>query len=226
MDMTTAWVPPMVAAQRLIELWLSARNRRRLLSRGGVEFRPETYRTMVVLHALFLASLTLESHPWAVPRDPLTWGCMAALAAVTILRYWAIAALGEFWNTRVIVVPGARVVRSGPYRFLRHPNYLAIVLEFLILPALMRAPATLVLFSAANLAVLRQRIRIEEGALRGCADSADRFGAPFVSRNPENGYNGPIEAGKHRREGSSMVGTPRKSAESEEEYFARLEFER
>ena len=176
MEITVAWVPPALVAQRLLELRLSARNRRRLLSRGGKEVRPETYRTMVALHTLFLVSLTLESYPWRVPMDTRTAGCLAALAAVTFLRYWAIASLGQYWNTRVVVVPGARVARSGPYRFLRHPNYLVIVLEFLILPLLMRAPATLVLFSLANLAVLRQRIRIEEEALRRDTDYSDRFG--------------------------------------------------
>jgi methyltransferase len=160
-----AWVAPVVASQRLWELWLCRRNRRRLLARGGREVRPDTYKTMVGLHLLFLASLALESHPWRVPADFRTWACLAALAAVTAFRYWTIASLGEYWSTRVVVVPGTRLVRAGPYRFLRHPNYLVIVLEFLLLPLLMRAPVTLVLFSIANLAALRQRIRIEEAAL-------------------------------------------------------------
>ncbi|HEX9849411.1 ABC transporter substrate-binding protein [Candidatus Deferrimicrobium sp.] len=160
-----AWVAPVVAAQRLSELWLCRRNRLRLLSRGGREVRPDTYKVMVSLHVLFLASLSLESYPWRVPEDIRTWTCLAALAVVTALRYWAIASLGMYWNTRVVVVPGTRLVRAGPYRSLRHPNYLVIVLEFLLLPLLMRAPVTLVLFSLANLAVLRQRIRIEEAAL-------------------------------------------------------------
>lgn len=176
MDISVAWVVPVVIAQRLVELWVSRRNRRRLLARGGREIRPETHRTMVALHVLFLASLAWESHPWRVPLDAQTWACLAALALVTVLRYWVIAVLDEYWNTRVVVVPGARVVQRGPYRYLRHPNYLVIVLEFLLLPLLMRAPVTLVLFSLANLAVLRQRIRIEEAALRGATDYAERFG--------------------------------------------------
>jgi methyltransferase len=176
MVISVAWVVPAVCGQRLFELWLSRRNRLRLLARGGKESRPDTYRAMVALHALFLASLAWESHPWRIPLDGRTVGCLGALAAVTALRYWTIASLGEYWNTRVIVVPGAQVVRRGPYRFLRHPNYLVIVLEFLLLPLLMRAPATLVLFSLANLAVLRQRIRIEEEALRSGTDYARRSG--------------------------------------------------
>jgi methyltransferase len=176
MEVTMAWVVPAVSAQRIAELWLSRRNRLRLLARGGREVRPETYRTMVALHVLFLASLAWESHPWRVPLDARSWGCFAALLVVTALRYWSIASLGEYWNTRVIVVPGARVVRRGPYRILRHPNYLVIVLEFLLFPLLLRAPVTLLLFTIANLAVLRQRIRIEEEALREATDYADRFG--------------------------------------------------
>lgn len=175
MMISLAWVAPFVAAQRLGELWLCRRNRLRLLARGGREVRPDTYRTMVALHVLFLASLSLESSPWRVPADARTWACLGALAAVTALRYWAIASLGEYWNTRVVVVPGTHLVRTGPYRFLRHPNYLVIVLEFLLLPLLMRAPVTLVLFSLANLAALRQRIRIEETAL---AEIASAGGVP------------------------------------------------
>jgi methyltransferase len=169
-----AWVAPAVAAQRLVELWLCRRNRRRLLARGGREVRPDTYRPMVALHVLFLAALAIESYPWRVPADTRTWACLGALATVTALRYWAIASLGEFWNTRIVVVPGTHLTRTGPYRFLRHPNYLAIVLEFLLLPLLMRAPVTLVLFSLANLVALRQRIRIEEEALREAMDCAER----------------------------------------------------
>ena len=173
MMISLAWVAPVVAAQRLWELWLCRRNRLRLLALGGREVRHDTYKTMVGLHVLFLSSLAIESFPWRVPADVRAWACLTALAVVTALRYWGIASLGEYWNTRVVVVPGTRLVRAGPYRFLRHPNYLVIVLEFLLLPLLMRAPVTLVLFSLANLATLRQRIRIEETALAEIVVSAD-----------------------------------------------------
>ncbi len=166
MDFSVAWVVPAVSAQRLFELWLTRRNRARLLARGGVEARPDAFGAMAALHTAFLACLAWESHPWSVPLDSRTAYCLAALAVVTALRCWTIAALGEYWSSRVIVVPGMRLVRRGPYRFLRHPNYLVIALEFLLIPLLMRAPVTLVLFSLANLAVLRRRIRIEEAALK------------------------------------------------------------
>lgn len=165
----------MVVLQRVFELSLCRRNRSILAARGGKEFYGRTYPVMVALHALFLAALAWESHPWRMPLDARTYACLAALAAVTILRYGSIRTLGDYWTTRIVAVPGARTVRRGPYRYLRHPNYLVIVLEFLLLPLLLRAPYTLVAFSLANLLVLRQRIRLEEKVLREWTDFGERF---------------------------------------------------
>ena len=157
---------------------IARRNRRRLLQRGGRECHPESYRNLVGMHLGFFASLLLESHPWGVPLDPLTWSCLAALVLLQILRYWCVVSLGDFWNTRIIVVPGAAVRRVGPYRWLRHPNYLAVTLEIFFIPLLMRAPFTLLFFSLANLVLLRQRIRLEEKALRQHTDYGERFDDP------------------------------------------------
>jgi methyltransferase len=167
---SVAWVVPVVVLQRALELLLCRRNRLALAARGGREFYPESYPVMVALHASFLLSLAWEAYPWRVPLSARTVACLAALAAVTALRYATIATLGERWTTRIVVVPGDRIVRTGPYRLLRHPNYLVIVLEFFLLPLLLRAPYTLVAFSLANLLVLRQRIRLEEKVLRETTD--------------------------------------------------------
>jgi methyltransferase len=105
----------------------------------------------------------------------LTIACLAGLVAVTTLRYASIATLGERWTTRIVSLPGSKVVRAGPYRFFRHPNYLVIALEFLLFPLLLRAPFTLVAFSLANLPVLRQRIRLEEKVLRETTDYGEKF---------------------------------------------------
>jgi methyltransferase len=145
-----AWVLPVVVLQRAVELVLCRRNRIALIARGGREFHPETYPVMVALHGSFLLSLAWEAYPWRVPLDGRTIACLAALFAVTVLRYATIATLGERWSTRIVVVPGDRVVRSGPYRLLRHPNYFVIVLEFVLLPLLLRAPFTLAVFSLAG----------------------------------------------------------------------------
>jgi methyltransferase len=164
--MSLWWVFGFYFLERLFELRLAARNRRTLLARGGREYFPETYRELVLLHTLFFAALLGESWPWRVTLDPLTLFCLAALALLMGLRYWCILSLGVCWNTRILVLPGAAAVRRGPYRLLKHPNYLVVTLEFALLPLLMRAPFTLVVFSLANLAVLRRRIRLEERALR------------------------------------------------------------
>ncbi len=174
--MSLWWVFAFYGIERTLELWLAARNRRLLLARGGREYFPETYRTLVLLHSLFFAALLAESAPWQVPLDALTGVCLAGLAKLMALRWWCIATLGVHWNTRILVLPGAPAVRRGPYRFLRHPNYLVVTLEFALIPLLCRAPLTLVVFSLANLVVLRRRIALEEQALREVTDYGKRFG--------------------------------------------------
>ncbi len=164
--MSLAWVFTFYFVERGFELWLAGRNRRRLLARGGREVAAHTYRGVVVLHVLFFAALLSESWPWRIPLDALTFFCLGVLLLLQALRYWCIVTLGDHWNTRIIVVPGEALVRRGPYRLLRHPNYLAVTLEFAVLPLLMRAPVTLFIFTLANLAVLRRRIHHEECALR------------------------------------------------------------
>jgi methyltransferase len=170
-----AWVFAVVALQRLFELVISRRNRRVLEALGGRELYPESFRGVAALHGLFFAALLAESYPWRVPLDALTVTCLVALMLLSAVRYWCMASLGRHWNVRIVVVPGGPVKRSGPYRHVRHPNYLAVALEIIFLPLLLRAPVTLVVFSLANLAVLRRRIRLEEKALRELTDYGDVF---------------------------------------------------
>jgi methyltransferase len=155
-----------VALERLYELRLSKRNARTLMARGAVELGAGHYPTMVALHTAFLLACLLE--PWLSARafspwlGPLALGLVLAAQA---LRYWAIRTLGERWNTRIIVLPGAEPVTGGPYRWLRHPNYVAVVAEGLALPLVHGAYWTAVAFTAANAALLWVRIRAEEQAL-------------------------------------------------------------
>ncbi len=154
-----------------MELALSVRNARRALSRGGVEDPADAYGWMVTVHTLFLFSCLLEVWLRRPPFIPALAGAMAAVVALTMaLRYWAIATLGDRWNTRVISVPGCAVITAGPYRWVRHPNYVAVTLEVAALPLVHTAWITAVVFSAANLLLLRARIRVEEAALRAHAD--------------------------------------------------------
>ena len=156
-----------VALERLVEMWLSRRNAARVLARGGVEVGQGHYRVMVVLHTLFLLSCVFEVLWLARPFRPLIGTVsLAALALSMPLRYWAIATLGDRWNTRVLVEPGVEAVAGGPYRFVRHPNYVAVVLEIAALPLVHGAWLTAVTFTAANLCLLVVRIQVEERALR------------------------------------------------------------
>ncbi len=173
--MSLLWIFAFLAAERLFELAFSRRNFRRLELLGGKEFHAETFRTIVALHTLFLLSLLWESYPWRIPLNALTWSTLTVLVLLQATRYWCMASLGENWNTRIILVPGGKVKRRGPYRVMRHPNYLVVVLEFIFIPLLMRAPVTMIAFSLANLVILRKRIRLEEEALREMTDYSQRF---------------------------------------------------
>ncbi|PKN12193.1 MAG: hypothetical protein CVU69_08325 [Deltaproteobacteria bacterium HGW-Deltaproteobacteria-4] len=173
--MALGWIFLLLLSERLFELVLAHRHTRALLARGGREFYPETFPPIVALHAVFLLSLALESYPWDVPLDALTFGTLGLLLLLQGGRYWCITALGEQWNTRILLVPDAPVQRRGPYRWLRHPNYLIVTLEFLLLPLLFRTPLTFLLCFPINLLLLRQRIRLEEAALRQFSDYSSRF---------------------------------------------------
>ncbi|HUJ28264.1 MAG TPA: isoprenylcysteine carboxylmethyltransferase family protein [Myxococcales bacterium] len=153
-------------AERVAELVLSKRNARRAFARGAVESGAGHFRFMVAVHALFLPCCAVEV--LALHRSvPGALGPVAlALAlAAQALRWWAIASLGDRWNVRVIAVPGETPVRRGPYRFARHPNYVAVVIEMLAVPLAHGAWLCAAVFSVLNAVLLRGRIRIEEQAL-------------------------------------------------------------
>ena len=156
-----------VAVGRLIELRIAERHRRSLSARGGVEAGAGHYPWMVALHTAFLFAGPLEV--WLLDR-PFIPGLAAAMLVLLVsavaLRWWVIATLGERWTTRIIILPGAPPVTGGPYRFLRHPNYLAVVLEVAALPLVHTAWITALVCSLANLLVLALRIRVEDAALR------------------------------------------------------------
>lgn len=173
--MSLLWIFTYLVVERFFELFLSRRHRLALLLRGGREFYPETFMKMVALHTLFLLALFMESYPWQIAFGPFTIINLTLFVLLQGVRYWCIISLGEYWNTRIVVVPGERVNKSGPYRWFSHPNYVVVTLEFLLLPLLMHAPYTLAIFFPANLLVVRQRIRLEEASLREFTDYNEQF---------------------------------------------------
>jgi methyltransferase len=158
-----------VGAQRLLELIYSRRNERRLRARGAVERGAGHYPVIVAVHTLWLGS-TLVEGLLRGPEIPVLWPLpLAALLLVQPLRYWAILSLGMNWNTRVLVLPGEKLVRSGPYRFFPHPNYVVVAVEILTFPLIFGAWITAVVFSLLNAALLYVRIRTENRALEELA---------------------------------------------------------
>ncbi len=152
-----------------MELRYSRRNERRLRASGAIERGAGHYKAMVSIHSLWLFS-TLVEGLLRGPNIPAWWTVpLAAFLLVQPLRYWAIVSLGENWNVRILVLPGERLVRRGPYRYFPHPNYVVVAVEVVAFPLIFGAWITAVLFTALNAAFLRVRIREEERALREIA---------------------------------------------------------
>lgn len=157
----------LVAVQRLVELSVSKRNFCRALERGGVESGAQLYPWMAAMHVGFLIAGPVEvlllDRPW-VPT--LAAVMVTSLLLAQLLRYWAVQTLGDRWTTRVVCVPGDPLVTTGPYRWLRHPNYVAVAVEFAALPLIHTAWLTAASFSLMNAIVLRRRVVVEDAALR------------------------------------------------------------
>ncbi|GAA4347603.1 isoprenylcysteine carboxylmethyltransferase family protein [Angustibacter luteus] len=155
-----------VGVERLAELVVSKRNLAWSLARGGYEVGASLYPFMVVVHTGLLVGAVVEVAVADRPFLPwLGWTMVAVVLATQALRWWCIATLGRQWNTRVVVVPGAPRITGGPYRWLTHPNYVAVVVEGVALPLVHTAWVTAVLFTVANAVVLTVRIRTENAAL-------------------------------------------------------------
>jgi methyltransferase len=152
----------LVGLQRVGELWYASRNTRALKARGGIEYGRGHYPLIVLLHGSWLAAIAI-----GMRRDPtvraLPLMCFVLLQA---LRVWVLATLGSYWTTRVIAVPNAPLVKRGPYRFVRHPNYLIVIGEIAILPLVFGQVTNAICFSVLNGVLLAWRVRVEDAALR------------------------------------------------------------
>jgi methyltransferase len=149
-----------VTLQRLIELPIARANTRRLLAAGGYEVGSGHYPLIVALHASWLVTLW-----WLAPGRPIYWPCLALFAVIELGRIWVLRTLGPRWTTRIIVMPGEQLVRSGPYRFVDHPNYIVVIGEIAVLPLVFGLWQIALIFSALNLGILAVRIRAENRAL-------------------------------------------------------------
>jgi methyltransferase len=151
----------LVVLQRLGELAYCRRNARRLLAAGALEVGAGHYPLIVAVHVAWLLSLI-----WLVPATTApNWGLLAMFLALQGARLWVMASLGRLWTTRILTLPGAPLVRRGPYRWLRHPNYAVVVGEIALLPLAFGATDIALVFSVLNGLVLAHRVRVEDAAL-------------------------------------------------------------
>jgi methyltransferase len=149
-----------VTVQRLTELWWARRNEARLLAAGGVEYGHWHLGLMIVIHAAWLVGL------WLLAYDrPVDVVFLALFVVLEIVRVWVLVTLGQRWTIRVIVVRGERLVARGPYRFLRHPNYLVVCGEVAVVPLALGLPLYALVFTLLNAAILAIRIPEENAAL-------------------------------------------------------------
>ena len=153
----------LVALQRLAEMWLAARNTNLLKAQGGIETGARHYPLFILLHASWLLAILLTT-----PADAkVNWWILAAFVLLQLGRIWVIATLGRFWTTRIISLPGAPLIKKGPYRFFSHPNYIIVTGEIALLPLVFGNWPVAVVWSVFNALLLAWRIRVEETALAG-----------------------------------------------------------
>jgi methyltransferase len=157
----------LVTLQRLSELVIARRNTRRLLARGAYEVAPGHYPLIVAVHAGWLAALF-----WLAPGRPVSAWLLALFLLLQLGRLWVLRTLGERWTTRIIVLPGAPLVTGGPFRFVRHPNYVVVALEIAVLPLAFGLWEVALIFSVLNALALFIRIRAEEKGLAPAGRSA------------------------------------------------------
>ncbi|HET7629631.1 MAG TPA: isoprenylcysteine carboxyl methyltransferase family protein [Bacillales bacterium] len=176
--MTGFWLlVAFVGAQRLTELIIAKKNERWMREQGGYERGAEHYKWIVMLHVMFFVSLATEVAVFGA-RPAFWWPLpFVVFLCAQFLRVSVLVAMGRYWNTKIMILPGAEVVAKGPFRYIRHPNYVTVTLEFLSLPLMFQAYYTALLFSALNALVLVGiRIPEEEKALREATDYGESTG--------------------------------------------------
>ena len=164
-----------VILQRLVELFIAKRNEKWMKDQGAFEAGASHYPLMVGMHILFFIVFIIEVSFFDRQLSPIWQILLAIFLLAQLLRVWCLASLGKFWNTKIIVLPDADVVRRGPYKWIRHPNYAIVATEILVLPLLFGAFLTAVLFSILNIWMMSVRIPAEEKALKKATNYTDEF---------------------------------------------------
>ncbi|RST73621.1 hypothetical protein D4T97_012095 [Siminovitchia acidinfaciens] len=163
-----------VILQRLFELVLARRNERWMKERGGKEYGEKHYTFMVLLHIGFFITLIIEINIFNRTISPYWVMLLFVFLLAQAARVWVILTLGKYWNTKIIVLPGAKSVNKGPFKYIKHPNYLIVTTELILIPLIFQAYLTMVIFFILNRLILAVRIPAEEKALREHTDYRTR----------------------------------------------------
>lgn len=164
-----------VIFQRIVELFIAKRNEQILLSQGAYEVGKSHYPYMIAMHVSFFISLIMEVILFDRSISRIFPLLLFFFLLVQVLRVWCIVSLGKFWNTKIIILPGANVLKKGPYLFMRHPNYFVVSLEFLLIPFMFQAYFTAFTFTFLNIVMLSIRIPLEEKALMANTNYKEKF---------------------------------------------------
>ncbi len=151
---------------RLAEILIAKSNEKYQKGKGAIEVEDPYYRYIVITHSLFFISLLIESyaaHQW---NKEISLVIFIAFLLLQAFRFWCLGALGRFWNTKIIVLPNSRLVKKGPYKWCKHPNYWVVGLEFFIIPLMFHAYLTAIVFLGAHLWLMNKRIPLENQALQ------------------------------------------------------------
>ncbi|WP_445683388.1 isoprenylcysteine carboxyl methyltransferase family protein [Solibacillus sp. FSL W8-0474] len=170
-----------IIIQRLVELLIAKRNEKSMLAKGAYEVGASHYPFMILLHVSFFVSLIVEVIYFTGQLTP-QYILIFIFLLLQLLRVWCLASLGPFWNTKIIILPGANVVVKGPYSYIRHPNYLVVCLEIAVIPLMFQAYFTAICFTILNLIILSIRIPLEEKALKEVTDYASPLNQNLKNR--------------------------------------------
>ncbi|MFD1336294.1 isoprenylcysteine carboxyl methyltransferase family protein [Oceanobacillus iheyensis] len=159
-----------IILQRLIELIIASKNERWMLAKGGIEIEPQQHKWFIMVHGLFFISIIVElilSNP-SIPELFILW--FSLFIATQFVRIWSITSLGKYWNTKIIILPGSTLVKRGPYKYVKHPNYIIVGIELFVIPMMFGAYWTAVIFPFFHLILMSIRIPAEEKALTSLND--------------------------------------------------------
>jgi len=145
--------------QRLSELYIARRNEKWLLEQGAIEYGRSHYPFIVALHTLFIVSMIVEYILMGYPL--ISWLFLTIFIAILSFKFWALSSLGKYWNTKIYRIPGVYPVKKGPYKFLKHPNYMEVICEIAIIPLVFHLYYTAIIFTILNAAMLTVRIKTE-----------------------------------------------------------------